>query len=216
MKQKILVLRDPQLENQKFLNTDKSYRLFRKLDDSFEISNVFDTREALRYFQAKKPDLLVLSLEKFLVQKLSSFQKLRTLMNRIPILVICDDLNREERIEINRISNTYAFELDAEERDLRNYLLRFRFQNAKARNFLRYKRNRDLKLYVDNREIDAQFIDYSQTGAQIHYKSSILHHKMRVRIAYHSQYSEQLRQIESYVIWAGGESRAGIQFLAVL
>ena len=98
----------------------------------------------------------------------------------------------------------------------RGFIFRFRFQNAKARNFLRYKRSRDLKIYFDSREIDAHFIDYSQTGAQIEYDSSILHNKMRIRIAYQSQYSEQRRQIESYVVWTGGPSRAGIQFLAVL
>ncbi len=216
MKQNILVLREPNFEDPKLLITDKSYFILRGLEESFDVSNIFQTSQAIDYFQAKKPDLVVLSLNKFLIQKISSFQKLRNLVKDIPILIICDELNREERIEINRISNTFAFELDAEERDLKNYLLRFRFQNAKARNFLRYKRSRELKIYFDNREVDAHFIDYSQTGAQIQYDSSILHNKMRIRIAYQSQHTDQLRQIESYVVWTGGPSRAGLQFLAVL
>ena len=216
MKQKILVLREASLEDPKLLSIDKTHRILCGLEKSFDIANVFQTSEALIYFQAKKPDLVVLSLEKCFVQKILSFQKLRVLMKDIPILIVSDEFNREERIEINRISNTFAFELGVEERDLKNWLLRFRFRNAKARNFLRYKRSRNLKIYFDNREIDANFIDYSQTGAQIKYDSSILHNKMRIRIAYQSQNTEQLRQIESYVFLKGESSRAGIQFLAVL
>ncbi len=216
MRQKILVLRELSYEDPKLLIHNKSYRILSRLEDCFEVTNAFQTSEAVDYFQKMRPDLVILNIEKFFAQKLTSYQRLRHLMKGIPILIICDELDRAERIEINKIQNTFAFELGEEERDLKKYLLRFRFHQAKPRNFLRYKRSRDLKLYFDNREISGRFIDYSQTGAKIQYASSVLHKKMRLRIEYHSQLTEELKQIESYVVWTGDASRAGIQFLAVL
>ena len=204
MKQKILLLGE-----------NRSNHIWQELKGCFDLAYLYQTSDAVEYFKSSKPDLMVLNLEKFERHRLQSYKNLRNLLKDIPILVLCDELDRSERIEINRISNTYAFELGAEERDLKNYLLKSRFRNAKARNFLRYPRSRNLKLCFDNREISAHFIDYSQTGAQIQYSSSVLHSRMRVRVEYHSQTAEQIRQIESYVVWAGGSSRAGIQFLAV-
>lgn len=215
MKQKILVLREPAFLKPAKLAQDKSYRVLSNLENRFEISNVFQMSEATYYFQTKKPDLVILSLEKFVTQKLASFHKLRTLMADIPILILCDELARDDRIAIHKISNTFAFQLNAEEKDLQQYLTKFRFQNAKARNFLRYKRSRRLKLYVNNQEMDANFIDYSQTGAQIEMRGMKLERKMHVLISYESQSTKQMRRIDSYVVWTEENHHAGIQFLAV-
>ena len=215
MKQKILVVREHSFLDPVKLAKDKSHRILSGLESNFEISNVFQMSEASQYFKVKRPDLVVLSLEKFVSQKIAAFQKMRILMKEIPILILCDELIREDRIEIHKISNTFAFQLDAEEKDLQKYLTQFRFQNPRARNFLRYKRSRELKLHFNNTEMSANFIDYSQTGAQIEIHGSKLERKMHVLVSYESKSTEQIRQIDSYVVWTEGKSRAGIQFLAV-
>jgi hypothetical protein len=190
--------------------------IFTELQVSFQMTHIYNLDEARIYLQAQYPDVVVLKLESYLGEKVHPLLKLRKYFGHLPILVLCEQLSREQRIEIHRIDKLFAFDLSLEKKDFAKYLLRFTNQTSKARSFVRFGRSRKLSLEFEDQKHEASFIDYSQTGAQIKMKDFRPKLKSRVLVSYLSKTTQKIREIESYVVWVNAESgRVGVQFLAV-
>ena len=190
--------------------------IFASLSLDFHFTHIHNLNDAGVYLKNQRPDLVIFKLNKYLGEKAHPLSKLRRYFSSLPILLLCEQLSRDERIEIHRIDKVFAFDLSLEKNDFSKYLQKIYQRSSRARSFVRFARSRALSVEFEDKSFAASFIDYSQTGAQIKMKEFSLRLKSRVLVSYLSRTSQKIRQIESYVVWANPESgRIGLQFLAV-
>ena len=214
IQQNAVVFHDAHLTSASTFPRSSSFAIFEALKGHIGFAHVFKLADAAVYLEKNSPELVILNLKEYRGQNVHPLAKLRKHFENLPIVLFCEKLSRDERIEIFRTQNVFAFDLSLEKQDIARYFQQFRFRNPKARSFVRFQRSRALSIEFESQKFAAHFIDYSQTGAQILSANFQAKAKSRILVTYESKATQQLRQIESYVVWSDGASRIGLQFLA--
>ncbi len=214
-RQKVAVFHESASQEYEKNSQTRIHGVFTSLKADFHFEHIYDLRHATQFIENHELDLVIFYLKKYRGSVAHPLAKLRKYFKNLPLLIFCDEMSRDARIEIHRHQNIFAFDLSLESHDIVKYLNKFCYRHPKARSFVRFNRSRILNIEFENQKHTARFIDYSQTGAQIQTLDFQPRPKSRVLVTYESKSTRQIRQIESYVVWVDGINRIGLQFLAV-